>query len=387
MTKALATISRQFARALAFTPAIFSRYAQRDTENATLSIRPSVGLITVGIFLVFACVAIRLVSPSFYYGALPTLDAILSLVGLMMLAGIIYLTLFVLIPKLKDDRRLLSVAMIIGIFMRLLFFGSTPIYEDDWYRYLWDGSSVNAGINPYTYSPADASLIDAFGGEPLALSSDPDLRTLQTIGSENPTALERVNYPHVSTIYPPLAQASFAAANKIKAFDLNAWRAILLLTDIAMMFVLLGTITALNRKKLWALLYWWNPLAIMTIFNAGHMDVLIGPFIIGAIWLVVKNRPASAGICLAAATSVKLWPLVLAPVLFSKWRTHPRILFTTALILLGAVALLLAPMLMSLDWDRSGLTAYAQSWRKNAFLFPLLANGIDFAPIDGDFWA
>jgi len=270
--------------------------------------------------------------------------------------------------------------------MRLLFFGSTPIYEDDWHRYLWDGAVVSAGVNPYLYTPADASLVDAFGGA-VPLSDDGDLRRLQELGRAHPVSLERINYPFVSTIYPPLAQLGFTAAHQIKPFSLDAWRGVLLFADMAAILILLAALKAAERNRLWALLYWWNPIAIVTIFNAGHMDVLMAPFLLGALLLVQKQRPLSAAVCLAAAAGVKFWPLVLAPVMFRQWRTHPRIIVATGITLLGAAALFLAPIILSLEWDRSGLAAYAQFWRRNAFLFPLIAGGLDVLTTDGDFWA
>jgi len=34
-----------------------------------------------------------------------------------------------------------------------MFFGSQPIYENDYKRYLWDGAVAASGESPYIYSP------------------------------------------------------------------------------------------------------------------------------------------------------------------------------------------------------------------------------------------
>jgi len=364
-----------------------ARLAKWDSPALLVRHSGAAGMLAaIGAVLFVAFAAIRFVSPAFFYGSQPPLVIIIFFISLMMISGLCFLFLFFVIARIKLNSRVLFISITAGVVFRLLFFGSTPVYEDDWHRYLWDGAAVSAGVNPYIYAPADAVMVDGFGTA-VPLSDDAGLRRLQELGRDHPVVLDRINYPFISTIYPPLAQLGFAAAHQIKPFSLDAWRGVLLAADVATIFVLLAALKAAGRNRLWALLYWWNPVAIVAAFNAGHMDVLMAPFLLGALLLVQKQRPLSAAVCLAAAAGVKFWPLVLAPVLFRQWRKSPHILVATGGILLAATALFLAPMILSLEWDRSGLNAYAQSWRRNAFIFPLIAGGLDFLTADGDLWA
>ncbi len=336
--------------------------------------------------LCLSLLAVRILSARFTYGVEPSAATIIATIGLMAAAGVAYCVLFFLIPKVESKRAFIGPMIIAGLALRLLFFWSTPVYEDDWHRYLWDGATVSAGINPYAHPPAAARAVDAFGA-PIPLSDDPDLRQLQTLARAHPDLHYRINYPYVSTIYPPLTQASFAAAHAIKPMSLNAWRGVLLLVDGLSLGLLLLLLKSYGRLELWAALYWLNPVLILTTFNAGHMDILIGPFLLGALLLLRRDKPKWAAVSLAAAASVKLWPIILAPVLFRAQRRRPLSLLVTATVFCAAVAFFLSPMLVSLNPEHSGLTAYAQSWLRNAFLFPLLAHIAGLVTVDGDTWA
>ena len=336
--------------------------------------------------LVAAFLVARGLSGAFVDDVHPHEAVILAFIAAMIGAGLAYLGLFRAVPGLADDRRTLAAAFLVGLALRVAFFGSTPIYEDDWNRYLWDGAVVAAGIDPYAHAPADASPVDAFGARAPA-TDDPSLQTLRGLSEANSDLHARINYPFVSTIYPPLAQAAFAAAHKIGPFDLDAWRLILLTADLAALALLLSALKAEGRNRLWALLYWWNPLLILTAYNSGHMDLLLAPFLIAALLWVRGGRPGLAALALAGAAAIKLWPLILAPVLFRRWRARPVILVQIAALLVGTSALLLAPMAIAFDPDRSGLSAFAQTWRVNTFLFPLIAAAADGFALDGDLWA
>jgi len=129
-------------------------------------------------------------------------------------------------------KTLLPIFLLIGVGLRLVFFGSTPVYENDFKRYLWDGAVTASGENPYRFSPAE--IFEA--GEPGARSV-PDLARL--------------------------------------AIKSNT-------------------------------------------YNGIHMDVLLVAPLIAAI-LFASRRPIVSATLLSLAASIKIWPLLLAPVLFRQW--------------------------------------------------------------------
>lgn len=339
-------------------------------------------LIACGIVILFLLVAIAWLSPAFFYGSRPDAQTVLFFFSLLTIAGVIYLFLFFIVPRAKPDKRYVVLALLIGGISRACFFGSTPIYEDDWYRYLWDGAVFSAGVNPYLYPPADALPDLIFGDDPII--SGPKADIVLDLAQHHDDFPDRVAYPYITTIYPPVAQLGFAAAHQIKPFNLDAWRAVLFATDLLALFVLLRLLHHFRKSPFWVLVYWWNPLLILTAFNAGHMDILLVPFLASALLLSLKERPRLSAVALGCAAGVKLWPIMLAPLLFRQWRTKPFALISIGVCFAAALGVFVLPMIISLEPQTSGLSAYANEWIRNAFIFPLLVSVFDTISFDGD---
>ena len=70
------------------------------------------------------------------------------------------------------------------------------LFDSDVWRYLWDGHVIASDINPYEYAPLDPSLDD------ITYDNESDLFFWSDIR-------ENVNYGHVPTVYPPLAEWVF----------------------------------------------------------------------------------------------------------------------------------------------------------------------------------
>jgi hypothetical protein len=83
-----------------------------------------------------------------------------------------------------------------------------------------------------------------------------------------------------------------------------------------LLVVLLRT---LGRNPLTVLIYLWSPLVIVETAQSAHVDGLVLPLLIGA-WLSrVKGRDVLTGLLLGAATAIKLYPILLLPIL---WRAY-----------------------------------------------------------------
>src|SRR5437867_8427862 len=92
-------------------------------------------------------------SHAFVYGQGYRQRPILAFVGLYAGAFVLYLLALRGLPRLPRQR--LDVLLILGCAMlfRVVLLFSTPIQEDDFYRYLWDGQMVAHGLNPYSVAP------------------------------------------------------------------------------------------------------------------------------------------------------------------------------------------------------------------------------------------
>ena len=258
----------------------------------------------------------------------------------------------------------LGIILALGLAFRAIFFASTPIYEDDWNRYLWDGVVITQGQSPYTYSPKDI----------LNNTAPADTLSLKQISDANDNFLTRINNIQLTTIYPPAAQAVFAIAAFIKPLNLDALRFLFLVSEALTLFLMIKALTLYGRNPLWVGLYALNPLLIFSAFNAAHMDILLAPALTATV-IAMRKNPFIAAITLSAAAAVKIWPLLLAPIIFRPWRRDLKIYFSCALIVGGLTLILLWPMLSTLGGN-SGLAAYSTGWQRSSFLFPLLEKGL-----------
>ena len=254
---------------------------------------------------------------------------------------------------------------------RALFFGSIPIYEDDWNRYLWDGASTVHGVSPYKYSPIEIldQLAEGQTVDGQKIITPEEGEKLLSLSDEGYAILLRINNQDLTTIYPSSAQAVFAIAALIKPLDVNALRFVFLIIEALTMFLLIKALTIYGRSPLWVLLCAFNPLLIYSAFNVMHMDVILPPFMIGAI-ILVKRRPYLAAFALAGAAAVKIWPLLLAPILYRDWVKRPFIYISAAALVAILSFVLFWPMLSELR-PSSGLSAYSQKWQRSSFLFPV----------------
>lgn len=321
---------------------------------------------------VAACMtAVAAMAPRFASGLYPGSGEVGAVTAVLCLAGLCFLPVVQVVRRGRVGPRELAAALAFGAALRAVLFLSAPILEDDWRRYLWDGAVVAAAIDPYEYPPAeglgDAALTFA---EPPSASGE--VARLVAIGEKSPDYPERINHPYLTSIYPPAAQAAFFLANRIAPFSLAAWRLVLALADIATLTLLFKTLSAFGRSRSWALLYWLNPLVVFEIYNAAHMDALLGPFLVLAMLWAQRERPALAGAALAVAAGVKIWPVVFVPIILRRFsRSLTKASVFAAVFAIGAAALL-APFVLRAGEAPSGLAAYAAEWRTNAFVYSLI---------------
>ncbi len=167
----------------------------------------------------------------------------------------------------------------VGMAMRGLMMCSSPVLEYDYYRYLWDGAVLAHGMNPFRYAPAQVT--DPTSSVPAKL---------RRLAQESGEVLPRVSHPELRTIYPPVAQVTFAAAHLIKPWSLAAWRCVLAFFDVATALLLLVILRSLGYPSCLVVIYWWNPLVIREIFNTGHMDAVVLPFALAALMLSASGR-------------------------------------------------------------------------------------------------
>lgn len=239
-----------------------------------------------------------------------------ALVGLLVVSAACYFGAVRIILRHAWPRSAVWLVLGVAVALRALLLSAPPILSSDIYRYVWDSRVQAAGINPYRYIPADpalASLRDA------------------------------VIYPQINraeygrTIYPPFAQIVFAAVGRTWDNVMGMRLAMVGFEALGIVCVLrLLSLAGLPRERI--LIYAWNPLALWSFANDGHVDAIAVGLLGLALLLRARHKDGWAGAALAGAVLTKFFPLVIAPALLRGGRFWRPVLAGLALIV-GCYAL------------------------------------------------
>jgi alpha-1,6-mannosyltransferase len=102
----------------------------------------------------------------------------------------------------------------------------------------------------------------------------------------------------------------------------------------AITFVLLARLLALEGLPTSrVLIYVWHPLPIWEFAGSGHIDAALIACSLVTLWAARKRRSGLAGVFLAGATLAKLYPAVLAPMLYRRWDWKMPAAFAAALVI------------------------------------------------------
>ncbi len=194
------------------------------------------------------------------------------------------------------SRRLLAAALLWALFLRVALLTTTPSLSDDVFRYVWDGKVVNAGIDPYRYSPAAPELI-----------------------SLRDSLWEGINHKEMPTPYPPVAEGLFALVYRLAPGSLTAMQAMAVAFDLGVVVLLWMLLVRLRLNGYRVLIYAWNPLVLLQFAHSGHFDSAMLVPLLGAICFLAAGRRAASGILLGLATLVKLIPAMVAPLFLPLW--------------------------------------------------------------------
>jgi len=250
---------------------------------------------------------------------------------------------------------------------RLLFLFRAPELSDDIYRYLWDGLALLSGKNPYAVAPA------------LMHPATETLAGLQQL----------VNHAELVTIYPPAAQLVFAIG-ALFGGSIVGLKLLLILLDLASCLLIMRLLAAFRQPAWPAVLYAWQPLAVLEVGASGHIDSAGIFFFLVTLYLMSgRNAPGTqitlvtasdqpvtrrrnfprlvlAGGAFSCAVLVKLLPLIFLPGILLVLRRHSRPFLLGAAI--GGAALLL-PFLPGLTNAVGTMQTYALHWEFAGFTF------------------
>ncbi len=230
-------------------------------------------------------------------------------------------------------------------------FDTFLLYDNDIWRYLWDGHVLRTGLSPYEATPRQfAELAESANAEaspPLESDLWWDI-------------LDNISYQSYTTVYPPLAQYLFAGAILIRPGSVFVLKLLLALADFGTCLLLAAWLVRMERPPHFLLLYAWNPLVLKEFAGSGHVDALMVLLLVASIYLLTRSRDIGAQVSLAAATLAKIGAAALAPIV---WR-HARV--KTWWVLPAWFLVLSLPLLGGMRQLQAGVSAYSQQWSFNS---------------------
>lgn len=246
---------------------------------------------------------------------------------------------------LRSRGRAVTVSSVLlwAVAFRLCGLFGGPLYEDDYFRYLWDGYRFAETGSPYGHVPEDSF-------------DDPD------VPAEFGPVLDGINNPDLPTIYAPVTQLVFLAAYWIQPASVTVLQTLLVLVDLACLVLLLRLTTPLN-----AMLYAWCPLVIKEIAFTAHPDGVGVCLLLLGIVLWRTGHRVGAAAALGLAVAAKVLALVVAPLILLRGRI--RHWAVAGLVL----AVAYAPFAASGGTGLTSLGVFAREWVFNPALFGLLA--------------
>ncbi len=259
-----------------------------------------------------------------------------SLLALCLLASLV--AFYYADEKLLTPARLLIWAAC----FRMIGVCGDPLWEDDFFRYLWDGYRFYETGTPYGIAPAtffgDSSIPARFYG-----------------------LLAQVNYPDVPTIYGPTLQYTFLLSHMFAPAQIGVLQVFYALIDMAMILLLLR----LTRVR-WVLLYAWSPLVIKEIAFTAHPDGFAAMLMMLALYCRQQQWLVAAVSMLAFSVGAKVFALLMVPFILLRLSFCYWILFVLVLFALYA------PFLWQGASDMGGLLVFARDWQFNSSAYALL---------------
>lgn len=262
-----------------------------------------------------------------------------------------------------EPKRLMQAALVGALLLRVSTLFAPVSLSDDVYRYVWDGTLLAHGDDPYAHRP-----IEIVGSE----------------GYLDEATFETLNSPRHHTIYPPLAQLAFGAAAVVgEAIPSTlALRILFVAMDLLAVWVLFGLLRRLDRPRWWVLIYAWNPLVYWEIGGGAHTEAILVPMLLLGACAALDDRPWRAGIFLGLAASAKLSALVVAPIflVYLAWRTGTARALGAIALALGVFAAGFAPFASPtlIPHLRESVGLFSRTFSFNAPLYYALRDGMGY---------
>ena len=263
-----------------------------------------------------------------------------NLVGFYGCIGFVSLPVLVLFAYAAWREQEFSVANIViwATLFRLCGLLGVPLFEDDYFRYLWDGFRFATDGTPYGSTPHD--FFNDMSVPPM----------FQAI-------LSQINYPDLPTIYGPTTELAFLVGYWLTPGNVAGLQLIFIASDLALIWFLRN-----ECSSRFLLLYAFCPLVIKEIAFTAHPEAIGMLCLIGAVLCRQRNAQIPLGVLLGLAIGSRVFAWILVPFLLVRtgWRAQTAFAAT--------VVLLYIPFLMQGASEFDSLFIFAQHWEFNSIV-------------------
>lgn len=323
--------------------------------------------ILLGLGVILYAFYILKVSPTLTYDSNPNTIEKIFFVIQKFLIGVLFFIAIINITKLTIKESWIAWIIFTGLFARLILIPSSPILEDDFYRYLWDGAVTANEFNPYVYSPLQILQQDSIVPQKLLKLAD-----------QSGEVIKKINHPKIKTIYPTMAQIIFAFSYYLFPWGFTGWKFIMLIGDLMMLFFLIRILRELSLPITFVAIYWLNPIVLHEFFNTGHYDLFALLFSAISIYYFFRDEYVTASITLAFAVGFKLWPLLIFPFYLRKlYNQKLKLLFSSMAFTIFIIIIFIPVLRAGID-QNLGFVKYAANWINNAGFYSLLKESIEW---------
>ena len=224
------------------------------------------------------------------------------------------------------------------------------LYDNDVWRYLWDGHLTVTGYGPYERTPNE--VLDEVESRPVeGAPLESDLWW---------DVLDNLSFRTYKSVYPPASQLLFLVSHWLAPGSVLVWKLLIALLDLACCLAVAALLKELGRPPRELIFYAWNPLVIKEFAGSGHVDVWMTLLLTVGVLLLVRQRHGGANVLLGLAISAKLGAAALGPLF---WRATRIRAWPWAPVALAATAV---PFVSGLSGLVSGLGTYAREWDFNS---------------------
>ena len=262
----------------------------------------------------------------------------LSLIIPYLLATFCYLILILSQKTIREVHMLIKA----GFLIRISLFFFLPNLSDDVYRFWWDGTLLDHGINPFSQTPSEI----------IASDISPGLKDKLT------PVFSLLNSPDYRTVYPPWSQFTCSLAARIAGSDLIFFSAILkflvLASDLLFNFSVLGILRRLNMDIKNVLIFFLNPLTLLELNGNLHFESWMISLLALSILIWMNGGKKLASIALGASFLSKMISAISLPFFLSR---RTPIKKTVGFLLLFLI--LSASILFMIPFKADSLQGYA----------------------------